>query len=110
MKLMKVMYISKNMMNKESQHFVDFQLTEVRKMKMQMIQLVSILNLIQMKLMNVSENFASHVAPTIVSSRGQIVTIVGRGNSHCSSVKPPKTFPPLSKMSVCMFAYPSHRQ
>jgi hypothetical protein len=50
---MKVIHISQNMMNKEFQHFVESQLIEMMKMKMQMIQFVSILNLIQMKLMKV---------------------------------------------------------
>jgi hypothetical protein len=31
------------------------------------------------------------------------------GDSHCSGVKPPKTFPPVSKMCVSVFACPSHR-
>jgi hypothetical protein len=54
MKLMKVTYRMKNMMNKEFQHFVGSQLTEVRMMKMHLIQFVSILKLIQMKLMKVT--------------------------------------------------------
>jgi hypothetical protein len=44
----------KNMMNKEFQHFVESQLIEVKKMTMQMVRFVSILNVIQMKLMKVS--------------------------------------------------------
>jgi hypothetical protein len=43
----------KNIFNKEFHHFVESQLTEVRMMKMQMIQFLSNLNLIQMKLMKV---------------------------------------------------------
>jgi hypothetical protein len=43
------------MMNKEFQHFVESQLIEVRKMKMLLIQFVSRLNLIQMKLMKVTD-------------------------------------------------------
>jgi hypothetical protein len=38
-----------NMMNKESQHFVESQLIEVSLLKMQMIRFVSILHLIQRK-------------------------------------------------------------
>jgi hypothetical protein len=53
MKLMKVIYNIKNMMNKEFQHCVESKLIEVMKMKMPMIQFVSIVNLIQMKLMKV---------------------------------------------------------
>jgi hypothetical protein len=47
---------SKNMMIKEFQHFMEFQLSEVMKMnmKMQMIQFESIVNLIQRKLMKVN--------------------------------------------------------
>jgi hypothetical protein len=51
MKLMKVIYMMKNMMNKEFQHFVESQLIEVRKMKMHLSQFVSILTSIQTKLM-----------------------------------------------------------
>jgi hypothetical protein len=45
----------KNMMNQEFQHFVESQLIDVRNMKMQMIQFVSVLNLIEMKLMKVEK-------------------------------------------------------
>jgi hypothetical protein len=52
MKLMKVTYNSKNIPNKEFQHCMESQLIEVMKMKMkikmQMIQFVSIVNLTQM--------------------------------------------------------------
>jgi hypothetical protein len=53
MKLMKVEDMMKNIMNKEFQHFVESQLIKVKKVKIQMIQFVSILNLIQMELMKV---------------------------------------------------------
>jgi hypothetical protein len=43
----------KNMMIQESQHFEEFQLIEVMKVKMHKIQFESIVNLIQMKLMKV---------------------------------------------------------
>jgi hypothetical protein len=57
MKLMKVIDIAKNMMNKEFQHFVESQLIQVSNMmKIHMIQFVSSLNLIQMKLMKVIYN------------------------------------------------------
>jgi hypothetical protein len=49
MKSMKVIHTKKNMMIQESQHCVEFQLSEVMNLKMQMIQFVSIVNLIQMK-------------------------------------------------------------
>jgi hypothetical protein len=39
---MKVMYTMKNMMIQEFQHFVEFELIEVMKMKIQMIQFESI--------------------------------------------------------------------
>jgi hypothetical protein len=50
---MKVICTVKNLMNKKFQHFVESQLIEVRILKMQMIQFVSRLNLIQIKLMKV---------------------------------------------------------
>jgi hypothetical protein len=53
MKVMKVIHILKNMINQEFQHFAESQSIEMRKMKMHMIEFVSILNLIQMKLMKV---------------------------------------------------------
>jgi hypothetical protein len=43
----------KNMKNKEFQSFVESELIQVRNIKMKMIHFVSILNLIQMKLMKV---------------------------------------------------------
>jgi hypothetical protein len=54
MNLMKVSHMMKNMMNKEFQHFVEAPLIEVRKMKIHMIQFVSILNSIQPKLIKAS--------------------------------------------------------
>jgi hypothetical protein len=36
-------------------------------------------------------------------------TVVRSDESQGSGVKPPKTFPCVSKMSVCVFAWPSHR-
>jgi hypothetical protein len=55
MKLMKVIYMMKNIPNKELQHRMESKLIEAMKMKMQMIQFVSIVNCIQAKL---SENGA----------------------------------------------------
>jgi hypothetical protein len=49
MKSMKVIYNSKNMMNKEFQHSLESELIEVMNMKMQTIQFVLIVNLIQLK-------------------------------------------------------------
>jgi hypothetical protein len=45
----------KNMMNKEFQHFVESQLLEVKNMKMEIIQFVSVLDLFQIKLMKSSK-------------------------------------------------------
>jgi hypothetical protein len=56
---MKVIDISKSMMNKEFQRRVEFQLIEMKKMKMQIIQFISILKLIQMKWMNLIDNLES---------------------------------------------------
>jgi hypothetical protein len=56
---MKVIDNLKNTMNKEVQHFVESQLSEVMKMKMLPIQFVSILNQIQMCLMKVIDNFSN---------------------------------------------------
>jgi hypothetical protein len=50
MKLMTVIHNLKNIMNQEFQHWMESQLIEVMKMKMQMKQFVSIVNLIQMKI------------------------------------------------------------
>jgi hypothetical protein len=50
---MKVIYKMKNMMNQEFEQWKESKLIEVMKMKMQMIQFVLIVNLIQMKLMKV---------------------------------------------------------
>jgi hypothetical protein len=52
MKLMTIICISKNILNKQFQHFVEKQLIEVMNAKMQVIQFFSILNLIQMKFMS----------------------------------------------------------
>jgi hypothetical protein len=49
MKSMKVMDTKKNMTMHEFQHRMEFQLIEVMNLKMQMIQFVSIVNLIQIK-------------------------------------------------------------
>jgi hypothetical protein len=54
MKLMKVIYKMRNMMIREFQHFVEFQLTEVMNMKMQMIQFESIPRVIQMRMIELS--------------------------------------------------------
>jgi hypothetical protein len=50
MKLMKVIHTQKNMMIQESQHFEEFQLIEVMKMKMQKSRFGSIANLTQTRL------------------------------------------------------------
>jgi DNA topoisomerase IA len=56
MKLMKVIYNWKNMMNKEFRHCMESKLIEVMNMKMQMIQFASAMKGIQMKLMKVIHN------------------------------------------------------
>jgi hypothetical protein len=50
---MKVIYNMRNMIIREFQHYTEFQLIQVMKHKMQMIQFESIVNLIQLKLMKV---------------------------------------------------------
>jgi hypothetical protein len=59
MKLMKVTYKMQNMMIPEFQHSVEFRLIQVMKMKMQMIQFGSIVNLIQMEMMKVIHKMRS---------------------------------------------------
>jgi hypothetical protein len=53
MKLMKAIHMIQNTINKTFQHFVEFQLIQVRKMKIRMIQFFLSLNLIQMELTKV---------------------------------------------------------
>jgi hypothetical protein len=53
MKLMKMISKMRTTMIQEFQHSVEFQLIEVMKMKILLIQFKSIVNLIQMKLMKV---------------------------------------------------------
>jgi hypothetical protein len=53
MKWMKVIDNVKNMMNKEFQHWMESKLIEVIKMRTLLIQLVSIVNQVQMKLTKV---------------------------------------------------------
>jgi hypothetical protein len=56
MKLMKVIDNDKNMMIQEFQHFLEFQLIEVMKLKMHLIQFESIVNLTQIKFTKVIYN------------------------------------------------------
>jgi hypothetical protein len=56
MKLMKVVYNMKNILNQEFEQRKESKLIEVMKMKMHKIQVLSIVNLIQMKLMKVIFN------------------------------------------------------
>jgi heme/copper-type cytochrome/quinol oxidase subunit 2 len=55
-KLIKVISKIKNILNQEFEQWKESQLIEVMKMKMYLIQFVSIVNLIQMKLMKVIYN------------------------------------------------------
>jgi hypothetical protein len=66
MKLMKVIYKMKNMMNKAFQHWMESKLIEVMNMKMQMIQFVSIVNSIQIKL---RENGADQNKASVLSMK-----------------------------------------
>jgi hypothetical protein len=56
MKLMKVISMMKNLMNKQFQHLTGLQLIQVMNLKMHVIQFVSSAKVIQMKLMKVIDN------------------------------------------------------
>jgi hypothetical protein len=75
---MKVIYNLKNMKNKEFQHSLESKLIEVMKMKMQMIQLVSNVNLIQTQ---------STQAPHLFS-KSQIVQLADTTSESQSSPEP----------------------
>jgi hypothetical protein len=46
----------------------------------------------------------------LVRLRSHLQQLFFGGDSHSSGVKPPKTFPFVFKMSVSVFARPSHRR
>jgi hypothetical protein len=56
MKLMKVIYTMKNILNQEFEQWKELQLIEVMNLKMQLIQFASIMNWIQMKSREVSDD------------------------------------------------------
>jgi hypothetical protein len=66
MNFMKVIHMIQNMINQEFQHFVEFQLIEVKILKMHVVSFISILNLIQMNFMKVI-----HMIPNMINQEFQ---------------------------------------
>jgi hypothetical protein len=97
MKLMKVIYNMKNMMNQEFEQSKESQLIEVMIHKMQMIQFESIVNLIQMKWQEIDQNDGNIYISELKSSQES----KHEKNFH------PKT--PLTSPSVLRLNHPAQQ-
>jgi hypothetical protein len=84
---MKLMCNNKNMMNKEFQLNMESKLIEVSKMKMQKIQFVSMMTVIQMKLMKVNNKMKNMMIPNAsLSSQPKPAHLTSLPSTHPHSL------------------------